>query len=135
MARRNPRVLLLAPGLLWCVSEGVSLHADSLVRDAPDRVAVFAPIEERQLFEGAMTGMTMTLDDYSTYIAPAILEDFNEQIDREFGGVGIEIRIDSRTKYLTVASPLVDTPAYASGIRAGDRIERIDDESTQGLSD
>ena len=135
MARRNLRVLLLS--LLVClVCAPKASRSTRILWYAMHQIEsrYLAPIEERQLFEGAMTGMTMTLDDYSTYIAPAILEDFNEQIDREFGGVGIEIRVDSRTKYLTVASPLVDTPAHASGIRAGDRIERIDDESTQGLS-
>ena len=135
MARRNLRVLLLS--LLVCLVCAPKVSRSTrILWYAMHQIEsrYLAPIEERQLFEGAMTGMTMTLDDYSTYIAPAILEDFNEQIDREFGGVGIEIRIDLRTKYLTVASPLVDTPAYASGIRASDRIERIDDESTRASS-
>jgi carboxyl-terminal processing protease len=91
-------------------------------------------IGEDRLFQGAMAGMTSVLDDYSTYIPPAVLPEFNEQIDRQFGGLGIEIRIDRETKYLTVASPLVGTPAANAGILAGDRIMRIDGKSTQGLS-
>ncbi|MHB8903393.1 MAG: S41 family peptidase, partial [Thermoguttaceae bacterium] len=92
------------------------------------------PVEDRALFEGAMSGMTSALDEYSTYIPPAVLNDFNEQIDRQFGGIGIEIRINSETKDLTVASPLTGTPAGKAGILAGDRILRIDDKSTHGLS-
>lgn len=135
MPRRNSRVLLIS--LLVCLvcAPKVSRSARTFwyaMRQIESRY--LAPVEEHDLFEGAMAGMTMALDDYSTYVAPAILEDFNEQLDREFGGIGIEIRIDSRTKYLTVSSPLVGTPAHAAGVRAGDRIERIDDESTQGLS-
>ena len=135
MPRRNLRVLLLA--VLVCI-----LCAPRVSRC--NRVLWFAmrhiqsryltPIEEDELFEGAMAGMTSKLDDYSTYIPPSVLQEFNEQIDREFGGIGIEIRIDPKTKYLTVASPIVGTPAGEAGVLAGDRIVRIDDESTQGLS-
>jgi len=135
MPRRNLRVLLLA--VLFCV-----LCAPRVSRS--NRVLWFAmrhiqsryltPVDEGKLFEGAMAGMTSQLDDYSTYIPPDVLEEFNEQIDREFGGLGIEIRIDPETKYLTVASPIVGTPAGNAGMLAGDRILRIDDESTQGLS-
>lgn len=135
MPRHNLRVLLLA--LLLCL-----LCAPRVSRSS--RVLWFAmryiqsryltPVDESVLFEGAMSGMTSTLDDYSTYVPPAVLNDFNEQIDRQFGGIGIVIRIDSETKYLIVASPLVGTPAAKAGIRAGDRILRIDKESTQGLS-
>ena len=91
-------------------------------------------VGEGELFEGALEGMTGRLDEYSTYISPTAMEEFHEIIDREFGGVGIEIRLDRQTKELTVASPLVGTPAYEAGIVAGDRILRIDGESTQGLS-
>lgn len=135
MPRRNLRVLLLA--LLACM-----LCAPRVSRSS--RVLWFAmrhiqarsltPVDESELFEGAMDGMTRKLDDYSRYISPAVLDAFNEQIDREFGGIGIEIRIDPETKYLTVASPIAGTPAGEAGVLAGDRILRIDGESTQGLS-
>ena len=136
MPRRNLRVLVLA--LLVCL-----LCAPRVSRSG--RVLWFAmrhieahyltPVDEDKLFQGAMDGMTRALGDpYSAYIPPEILPEFNEQIDRQFGGLGIEIRIDHDTKYLTVASPLVGTPAAEAGLLAGDRILRIDDESTQGLS-
>jgi carboxyl-terminal processing protease len=123
MPRRNLRVLLLA--LLICI-----LCAPRVSRS--NRVLWFAmrhiqaryltPVNEDELFEGAMAGMTSRLDEYSTYIPHEVIEDFNEQIDREFGGLGIEIRIDPETKYLTVASPIVGTPAGEAGMLAGDRI-------------
>ena len=91
-------------------------------------------IDREELFEGALHGLMSPLDDYSSYITPQMLDQFHEAVDRKFGGVGIEIVLDPETKQLTVASPLVGTPAYEAGILAGDKILRIDGKSTQGLS-
>jgi len=88
----------------------------------------------QELFEGALEGMMRRLDEYSVYISPEMIAEFQETVEKEFGGVGIEIRLDPDTKQLMVASPLVGTPAYEAGVRAGDRILRIDGKSTQGLS-
>jgi carboxyl-terminal processing protease len=91
-------------------------------------------VDQRELLEGALEGMMRRLDDYSAYIPPEVLAQFQESLDSEFGGVGTEIILDPETKQLTVASPLVGTPAYEGGVRAGDKILRIDGKSTQGLS-
>ena len=91
-------------------------------------------IDNRELLEGALEGMMDRLDEYSSYISPDVLAQFQEDLDKEFGGIGVEIVLDPDTKQLTVASPLVGTPAYEAGILAGDKVLRIDGESTQGLS-
>ena len=91
-------------------------------------------VDQQELLQGALEGMMGRLDDYSAYISPEMLVEFQEDLDKEFGGVGIEIVLDPETKELTVASPLVGTPAYEAGILAGDKVRRIDGESTQGLS-
>jgi len=92
------------------------------------------PVEPLDLFEGAMDGMFGQLDDYSAYIRPADLQEFHESIDQQFSGVGMEVGLDPKTRQLTVLSPLVGSPAYLAGIRAGDRLLRIDDSATQGMS-
>jgi carboxyl-terminal processing protease len=92
------------------------------------------PVTQRELFEGAMTGMMSRLDDYSVYISPQVLKEFQQELHQEFGGVGVQILLDPDTKQLTVANPLVGSPAYKAGIHAGDKILRINGESTHGLS-
>jgi carboxyl-terminal processing protease len=92
------------------------------------------PVKNSKLFEGAMEGMLGDLDDYSTYIPPADLPKFQETIDLQFAGVGMELVIDPETKQLKVLSPLVGTPAYRAGILAGDRILRIGKTATEGMS-
>jgi len=98
------------------------------------RLRYLEEVDQKELLEGALDGMMSRLDEYSSYVSPDMLAEFHENLDREFGGVGIEIVIDPDTKQLTVASPLVGTPAYEAGILAGDKILRIDGQSTQGLS-
>jgi carboxyl-terminal processing protease len=135
MPRRNLRVLLIVMLLCVVCAPRVSRSTRILwfaMRQIENRY--LTPIDEAKVFQGAMAGMTSVLDDYSDYIPPEVLEKFNEQIDREFGGLGVEIRVDRETKYLTVASPLTGTPAHEAGLLAGDRIVRIDNKSTQGLS-
>jgi carboxyl-terminal processing protease len=92
------------------------------------------PVKESTLFEKAMDGMIGDLDPNSVYITPAELQEFNQSIDLQFEGVGMEVAMDPETKQLTVLSPMAGSPAYQAGILAGDSILRIDGNSTQGMS-
>ncbi len=90
-------------------------------------------VKEKQLFEGAMEGMMGSLGDrYSFYLPPAAQKELNEELDSKFGGIGV--KLDAKTRALTVLAPIFDSPAYKAGVRAGDKILRIDDQSTQGMS-
>ena len=97
----------------------------------------FEPVDDAKLFQAAVNGMVNHLekehkDDYSEYISPDQEREFDQSINRCLEGIGI--RLDPKTKELTVFSPLVGSPAYEAGIRAGDRILKIDGRSTQGMS-
>lgn len=88
-------------------------------------------VGERQLFEGALNGMVDQLDPYSAFYAPEDYTEFRQSIDQQFGGVGLEVIIDEKTRWLTVVSPLPSSPASASGVLPGDLILKIDGESTE----
>ncbi len=92
------------------------------------------PIPAETLFVGAMRGMVGKLDEHSSYIAPADLQEFQETIDQQFTGVGMSLALDPQTKQLMVLGPLVGSPAYRAGVRAGDQLLRINSDSTQGMS-
>jgi carboxyl-terminal processing protease len=73
-----------------------------------------------------------TLDPYTVMVWPKQVQDFEKLMTNEFTGIGIEI---SKPKgLLTVSSLLPDTPAYRSGLDAGDVIEAVDDVSTEDMS-
>ncbi len=89
-------------------------------------------VDTKELIYNAVKGMLRGLDPHSSFMTP---EEYKEmQIDTKgsFSGVGIEIGI--RDGILTVISPIEDTPAYKAGIKAKDRIVKIDDTSTQDMS-
>jgi carboxyl-terminal processing protease len=92
------------------------------------------PLPAESLFEGAMRGIIGKLDEHSSYISPTELQGFQETIDQQFTGVGMSLALDPQTKQLTVLGPLVGSPAYKAGVRAGDQLLRISGDSTQGMS-
>ncbi len=71
------------------------------------------------------------LDPYTVIVWPTYVSDFEKAMTNEFSGIGIEI---SRQKgLLTVASLVPDTPAYNSGLDAGDVIEKVDGVPTKDM--
>ncbi|NOX55259.1 MAG: S41 family peptidase [Planctomycetes bacterium] len=91
-------------------------------------------VDRRKLIEAAIRGMLSELDPYSDYISPEELSYFNQQVEQEFGGIGIQVQLHPTTRRLMVMTPLPGTPAYRAGVRAGDIIMEIEGESTEGMS-
>jgi carboxyl-terminal processing protease len=90
-------------------------------------------VDRRKLLEAALRGMIKELDPYSSYIPPAELARFNQQVDQQFGGIGIQVQPDARTRRILVISPLPDTPAYKAGVRAGDIVTEVEGYDTENM--
>lgn len=72
------------------------------------------------------------LDPYTVMIWPRRVPDFEKEMTNKFTGIGIEI--SRRKGLLTVSSLLLDTPAFESGLDAGDVIEAVDGVATKDMS-
>jgi carboxyl-terminal processing protease len=90
------------------------------------------PIDRRELMEAAIKGVLTKLDPYSNYISPHDISNFRTTVESQFGGIGIQITPDEGQ--IKVSTPLVGSPAYKAGVLAGDRILKIENESTRGMS-
>lgn len=89
-------------------------------------------VDPAELSDAAIQGMRGILDPHTAVFAPKDYEDLKVSTEGEFGGVGITISL--RDNVLTVISPLAGTPAFNLGIRAGDRIMKIDGKDTHGFT-
>ncbi|MDA3886929.1 MAG: S41 family peptidase [Candidatus Delongbacteria bacterium] len=96
-----------------------------------DNVYVDEPDNEKMM-EGAIEGLLQGLDPHSTYIPAEEQKEVEEDFKGEFGGIGIEFEIKNR--FLTVISPIPDTPSDRLGLQPGDRIIRIDGKTAVGIT-
>ena len=89
-------------------------------------------VKSDDMIEGAIRGMVKSLDPHTNYMPPATYKEMQVETTGKFGGLGIEISM--RDGVLTVVSPIDDTPAFRAGVKAGDKIIKIDDESTLDMT-
>jgi carboxyl-terminal processing protease len=80
----------------------------------------------------AINGLLSTLDPHSNLLPPVSYEEMQTQTGGQFGGLGIVIGV--RDGMLTVISPIQGTPAAKAGIKSGDQITRIGEESTVNMN-
>jgi carboxyl-terminal processing protease len=89
-------------------------------------------VDSRKLLYGAIKGMLRELDPHTNFMPADIYKEFESETSGEFGGLGIEISVQSGI--LTIISPIEDAPAWEAGIKSGDKIVGINGTSTKGLS-
>lgn len=143
MSRKIPSLWILGALALLLIAMVAKLgqtQEDNLYANIKlfDRVAVnikskyVEETDSKELIYSGIRAMLKTLDPYTQFFEKADYDELMVQTKGKFGGLGIEIGI--RNQVLTVISPIVDTPAYEIGLQAGDRIVKIEGESTEGIT-
>lgn len=97
-------------------------------------------VDPRVLYEGALKGMLDALGDpYTVYLDSDYMRDMNDTTAGSFGGVGLTITKPTENKpnkpaYVLVSTPIEGSPGARAGIKAGDYIVSINDESTAEMT-
>jgi len=91
------------------------------------------PVDDVQLMRGAISGMLDSLGDpHTSYLDPELMERFNAALNgEEYEGIGAWV--DTGGEYLTIITPMPDSPAEKAGLRPGDQIIAIDGEDMTGI--
>ncbi|MDD3049776.1 MAG: S41 family peptidase [Candidatus Cloacimonetes bacterium] len=138
-------VIILAWVLTIFVSNNISAFSEKkeekdvyenlqLISDVLFRIKEFyvEEIDIDTLTEAAIKGMVKELDPHTHFFNRQDFLDFKTDTDGEFGGLGINI--EKLDDFITVISPMDDSPAQKAGIIAGDKIVEVNKESIEGMA-
>lgn len=90
--------------------------------------------ETQKMIDGAIRGMVASIGDpYTLYLSTAENKSAKEDLNGSFEGVGMELQYN-RENQIVVVAPLADTPAERAGVKAGDVIIKIGDQTTDKLT-
>ena len=136
-------LVLLIAVIFWTVGSGFyrNLSADNaetykglkLFSDVIELVEdnYVDPVDPKELIEKAIQGMVHSLDPHSALLSP---DDFKElQVDTQGEFTGIGVSITMKDGFVTVISPIEGTPAYKAGIKAGDKIIKVNGKTAGDL--
>ena len=90
-------------------------------------------VNKEELIDAGIKGMINYLDDpYATYFDGTSSTNFNQTLEGNYEGVGIEVTLDN--KKVKITKVFADTPAKKAGIKVGDYITKVNGESVEGKS-
>jgi carboxyl-terminal processing protease len=90
------------------------------------------PVDDQQLMQGAISGMLDSLGDpYTSYMSPVEYEEQQSPLNGEYEGIGVWV--DTSGDFLTIISPIPNTPAEEAGLKPGDQIIGVDGEDVTGM--
>lgn len=125
-------VLMGSLTLLFPRDRGEDLAFYRHVRDLVQNEFV-REVDERELLDGALTGMLQSLDEYSRYYVHEEVERIDRETRGEFRGVGVVFR--RPTSAGQVLFPLDGSPAQRVGLRVGDRLVSVQGREVEGMED
>lgn len=89
-------------------------------------------ININEIVDKAISGLLTNLDAHSAYLTPKDYSDLKVQINGEFSGIGIQIALKDGA--LTIISPIEGTPGDKAGLKSGDIILKINNQSTLNMT-
>lgn len=93
----------------------------------------YKPVDGEGLFTAAVEAAVGRLDENSAYLRDAGRDALESALDQRFGGVGLELALDPKSRQPIVVSPVIRSPAWRAGVAAGDLVAAVDGVVTAGL--
>lgn len=91
------------------------------------------PVDDTALMRGAIRGMMEALGDkHSSYMDPVQYKQAETSLAGEYEGIGAWV--DLTGDYLTIISPIPNTPAEKAGLKSGDQVIAIDGQDMTGVA-
>lgn len=90
------------------------------------------PVSSDKLMDGAFSGVTDAIDEFSYYVPPGQMAAYKGFQDSEDNGFGLIVT--KRFGYAYVIAPIVGSPAEKAGIERGDFLEKIDGQPTAQMA-
>jgi carboxyl-terminal processing protease len=136
-------LLMVIAVVFWTIGTGSYRDLSAKSEDSYEELKIFSDVIEliereyvdevdtKDLIQKAIQGMVQSLDPHSALLPLDAFEDLQIDTKGKFTGIGIHITMQDG--FVTVISPIEDTPAYNAGIKALDRIIKVDGQSAKDL--
>ena len=136
-------LLMVIAVVFWTIGTGSYRDLSAKSEDSYEELKIFSDVIEliereyvdevdtKDLIQKAIQGMVQSLDPHSALLPLDAFEDLQIDTKGKFTGIGIHITMQDG--FVTVISPIEDTPAYNAGIKARDRIIKVDGQSAKDL--
>jgi len=136
-------LLMIIAVVFWTIGTGFYRDLSAENEDTYEGLKVFSDVIEliereyvdevdpNELIQNAIQGMVQSLDPHSSLLPPDAFQDLQIDTKGKFTGIGIHITMQDG--FVTVISPIEDTPAYKAGIKARDRIIKVDGKPAKDL--
>ena len=144
MTKKRIAFLAISLALMFCVLGGALFGQATQKNNIYRYLSIFTevfdlvrsnyvePVSSDQLMDGAFSGVTDAIDEFSYYVPPAQMAAYKSFTDVEDNGIGVILT--KRFGYAYVVSAVPGSPAATAGIERGDFIEKIDGQPLQKLA-
>ena len=136
-------MVMVVAVVFWTIGSGFSGNLAAKDDETYEGLKIFADVvqliekeyvdevDSKQLIQNAIQGMVQSLDPHSSLLPPDAFEDLQIDTKGKFTGIGIHITM--KDGFVTVITPIEDTPAFKAGIKPLDRIVQVDDQPIKDL--
>jgi carboxyl-terminal processing protease len=136
-------LLMVIAVVFWTAGNGFNRDLSAKSEGAYEELKIFSDVIEliereyvdevdtKELIQNAIQGMVHSLDPHSSLLPLDAFKDLQIDTKGKFTGIGIHITMQDG--FVTVISPIEDTPAYNAGILARDKIIKVDGKPTKDL--